>query len=411
MDRVRIGVVGMGRGGRLAQTIVERIPEYKLVALCDRSPARVEARAKEINRPEVKVHTDHREMLQKETLDAVMVETDPCAQSEVVCDALESGRHAMCDVPLSYRLRDCWDVVLAVERTGLKFQMGEQLRYARFVHDWREMVAAGRLGKILYVEGQYVHDIAENRAFWDPVKGAYFSAAAARGNPSAARSDRLPIHAIAYNPHELSPILKILQDRVKTVSCMGTRRGSYTYDIPDQRDLEVALMHTEGDTIVRIVNAFAVPESRTRQHWFSLMGTKGQVEQKRAGWDKAKSWFADGTMEDYAGTDDPGWTPHELVEGAKGTGHGNLDFYPMYRFARAILDGTSTDMDAYLAAEASAPGIVAGISAEHEGLPFEVPDFRPGSLRKAGEPPDTYRARSLYGSIEAEGVTYYPRED
>ena len=178
------------------------------------------------------------------SLDAVMVETDPCSQSEVVCDALDSGRHAICDVPLSYRLRDCWDVVLAVERTGLKFQMGEQLRYAEFVHEWQEMVTAGRLGKVLYVEGQYIHDIGPGREYWDPVAGTYLSAAAARDNPNAGRSDRLPIHPIAYNPHELSPILKILQDRVKTVSCVGTRRGSYTYDIPDKADLEAALKPT-----------------------------------------------------------------------------------------------------------------------------------------------------------------------
>ena len=70
-----------------------------------------------------------------------------------------------------------------------------------------------------------------------------------------------------------------------------------------------------------------------------------------------------------------------------------------------------TDMDAYVAAEASAPGIVAGISAEHNGLPFEVPDFRPGPQRKAGDPPASWEAKSLYGDIGAEGATHYPRED
>ena len=101
----------------------------------------------------------------------------------------------------------------------------------------------------------------------------------------------------------------------------------------------------------------------------------------------------------------------ELVEAARGTGHGNLDFYPMYRFARAIIDDTQTDMDVYLSAEASAPGIVAGISAEHKGLPFEVPDFRPGPNRTAGDPPGILKAKSLHGGVEAEGATHYPRED
>ncbi|MBI3946573.1 MAG: Gfo/Idh/MocA family oxidoreductase [Armatimonadetes bacterium] len=410
MEKVRVGVVGMGRGGSLAKWMVERIPEYEVVAACDKSRVRVEARASSIGAPDLKLYTDHKKMLAEEKLDAVMVETDPCSIAEVACDALYSGRHVICDVPLSYRLRDCWDIVVAVERTGLKFQMGEQLRYAKFVHEWQQMNMAGRLGKILYVEGQYHHDLHGGWVYWDPVQGRYYNMEAGKGIPGLLKSDRMPMHTLAYNPHELSPILKILQDRVKTVSAMGTRPESYTYQIFDSPDLEVAIMRTEGDTIIRIVNAFGCPVGG-RGHWYSLMGTKGQVEMKRAGWDQGKAWFKDENMTDYAAFEDPEWTPRELVKEALGTGHGNLDFYPMYRFARAILEDKPTDMDVYLAAEASAPGIVAGISVEHEGLPFAVPDFRPGPRRKAGEYPATYKAKSLYGDIEREGVTHNPREE
>ncbi|MBI3948514.1 MAG: Gfo/Idh/MocA family oxidoreductase, partial [Armatimonadetes bacterium] len=336
MEKVRAGVVGMGRGGSLAKWMVQRIPEYEVVAVCDRSPERLKARAPEIGVPDLKLYTDHQKMLKEEKLDAVMVETDPCSIARVACDALYSGRHVICDVPLSYRLRDIWDIVIAVERSGKKFQMGEQLRYAKFVHEWQQMNMDGRLGKILYAEGQYIHDMRGGRVFWDPVEGKHYTIAAAEGVPGLVQSDRLPIHCIAYNPHEMSPILKVLQDRVKTVSCIGTRRGSYTYQVPDRSDVEVALMHTEGDTIIRIVNAFGCPETGTRQHWYHLMGTKGQVELKRAGWDKPKVWFRDENMTDYVATEDLGWTPAEEKEEAAGTGHGSLDFFPMYRFARAI---------------------------------------------------------------------------
>ncbi|MBI3946785.1 MAG: Gfo/Idh/MocA family oxidoreductase [Armatimonadetes bacterium] len=409
MEKVRAGVVGMGRGCGLAKWMAQRIPQYEVVAVCDRSPERLKSRAAEIEVPDLKLYTDHRKMLAEEQLDAVMVETDPCAIAEVACDALYSGRHVICDVPLSYRLHDCWDIVIAVERTGLKFQMGEQLRYARFIHEWQQMNMEGRLGKILYAEGQYIHDIGNGRMFWDPVQGRYYGVADADGVPGLVQSDRRPMHALTYNPHELSPILKVLQDRVRTVSCMATRRGGYTYQVPDRSDLEVALMRTEGDTIIRIVNAFGCPDPGVRQHWYSFMGTKGQVELKRARWDRPKVWFKDENMADYVAVEDLGWSPAEVKEEAAGTGHGGLDFYPMYRFARAILEDTPTDMDVYLAAEACAPGIVAGISAEYEGLPFAVPDFRPGPHRKAGEPPATYMARSLYGDIEREGATHHPR--
>ena len=74
-------------------------------------------------------------------------------------------------------------------------------------------------------------------------------------------------------------------------------------------------------------------------------------------------------------------------EAAAKTGHGGMDFYPIYDFAACILTGKKPDIDVYQAVETAAPVIMAGLSAEQGGQTMDIPDFRPGKDRKKGEQP------------------------
>ncbi len=46
------------------------------------------------------------------------------------CEVFNSGKHVLCEVPLALTMEGCWKVVTTVEKTGLKFQMAEQVRYS-----------------------------------------------------------------------------------------------------------------------------------------------------------------------------------------------------------------------------------------------------------------------------------------
>jgi len=388
MQDIRIGIVGMGHRGRAWINTFKRVKGAKVIALCEKIGPLLEEGLKIADDSKVKGYQDFEKMIKEAGIDAVAIVVEPENNADLVCEALESGKHVICEVPLTYTIKDCWRIVLAVEKSGLKFSMAEQVRYSPYISAWKKMVEEKVLGKILFAEGQYIHGRTAERYWLDTKTGKQLTWEEAKNNPHAkkSRSWYMP-HPILYLPHELSPILKVLDDRVKKVVCMGTRKKSYYRENFPISDIEVALMHTEKDTLLRMVAAFNAPTPMP-YHWQHIMGTKGEVETNRSLNDKMKIWLADSFMNTKMDID---WeyTPYQPAPPeAKGTGHGDLDYYPLADFVKSIKEDTSPEMDVYKAADTAAPAILAGVSMDKGSKPLQVPDFRPNEERRVGEEPD-----------------------
>lgn len=387
MEKIRLAVAGMGHRGLALTKGHQKLKTCKLVAICDQIKPLVEQAHKELGDPDIKCYTNFTEMLQQKDIDAVVVYTFPTDQIDLVCEALEAGKHACCEVPLTCSIEDCWKLVLTVEKTDLKFQLQEQTRYWPFIQAWKKMVEAGTLGKIVFVEGQYIgfYDFGYN--FWNPRTGEFPGFEYARQNPDKVektwREDLQ--HPIHYLPHELSPFLHILDDRVVKVSAMGTRKRSYATPEIGRSDIEVALMHTEKDTVMRLAAGFNIPRG-VPHHWYHLLGTKGTVETKRSDSDGDMLWLSDSFMEAPAKID-WGWKHTPIPKEALESGHSGADYYPMANFVKSIVEDTTPPLDVYKAVETAAPAILAAQSIDQGNCCLEVPDFRPGAQRKPGQKP------------------------
>ena len=194
---------------------------------------------------------------------------------------MQNGR---CEVSLTYNMEDLWRVVVAVERSGLKFQMAEQVMYHAFVKAWRKLVVEGKLGHVIFAEGQYLHGMTPDRFWVDSETGERIHLDEASTHPRAVKSrmwNWYP-HPILYMATDLGPILSVLEDRVTRVTCMGTRPKSYYYEGLPASDIQVALMHTEKDTIVRMAAGFTYATTPRDHHWWHLEGTTGKVETARS---------------------------------------------------------------------------------------------------------------------------------
>lgn len=383
MDDIRFGIVGLGPRGRSWTRTIDNVDGARLVALCERFGPLLDEAARIVRDGDVVAHRDFGDMLNSPQVDAVVVTVEPHNQPDIICRALESGKPVICEVPLAYTLEDCWRIVLAVERSGLPFSMAEQLRYSGHVMAWRKMVEGGDLGKILFAEGQYLHGMGPEKFWLDGETGRPLTWEEADAHPNAVKSRMwyMP-HPILYLPHELSPLLKVLDDRVSRVTCLGTRGESYYYQGFPVPDLEVATMGTCKDTVLRLAAGFNAL-TPAPVHWFSVMGTKGSVETNRSEDDTPKIWLANGGAKSKTVAN---WET-VLPEAAARTGHWGLDYFPLADFIDAIRRGRSPEMDVYTAADTAGPAILAARSAEEGGRPFDVPDFRPGPNRSEGSRP------------------------
>ncbi len=391
---IRLGVAGLGPRGRW-HVIPKAIAyeEFELVAVCDvRSALRetVVASIRDDHALTVRGCSDFGEMLRSSDLDAVAIVIDADKQVSLACAAMEAGCHVMIEVPAAYTLEDCWRLVLTEERTKRQFMMMEQLRFAGYVRAWRHIVQQGVIGKPLFVEGEYFGGKPD--AFFQDDEGRYYTAAQAEAAPGAKATWRHLQPTIGYLPHELSPMLYVIDDRVRRVVGMSTRESSYRHEGLRKADVQAALMHTDNDVILRMATGHTTTALPRRggvpscSHWHHVKGSEGALEWGRAPGDKAKlwveGWHLDAPVEvDWriARTDAP---PE-----AAGSGHGDLDYFVFAQFADALLHDVAPEVDVYTAVETAAPAILAAKSIEEDNAPQEVPRFRPGPDREAGRAP------------------------
>ncbi len=387
MDEVRIGIAGLGRRGVHWIKLLQKVPGYRITAVYDWiEPLQERALAEIPYRGEVKVFSKYEDFLAYSGMDAVGLCVRQKEQGRMAVEALEAGKHVNSEVPAAYRMEECWQIVTLVERTGLVYSLAEQTRYWGFVDGWKRLVDEGRLGKVTYAEGQYLGYYGTRQWFQDFRTGEQYTVEELPDHPEARPTSCNLLPYIIAASFDLSILLKVLDDRVTEVTAMSTKAPSYTTPLMLNADIQVALMKTEKDTVIRMLNGFNQPRPKGDHHWWQMIGTKGSLEWRRSLRDKPKVWFADGQMWDWAEAD---WR-YERTDAppeVRGSGHGDADYYVHACFRDAVLKGAPLAFDVYRVMDTMAPAVLAIDSIAEGGGVIRVPDFRPGPGRPAGQMP------------------------
>jgi predicted dehydrogenase len=385
MDEIRVAVVGLGSRGVAWLHLLQKVGGYRITAICDPIAALHPRALALLARPEeVAVHTHYEDVLEDTRVDAVALCVRCPEQGALAAQALEAGKHVHAEVPAAHTIEDCWGIVLAAERSGRVYQLAEQTRCWGFVEAWRDLVAEGRLGQITYCEGRYFHYLPD-RFFQDPRTGTFCAADEIHSHPEPRATWLARMPPIHYLPHELSPLLKILDDRVCEVTAVSTPSPGHAHPEAQQPDMQVALMKTEKGAILSLAASFAQPHPPSNHHWYQIVGTRGRVEWKRSARDQPRWWLAGAQMHDLADVD---WRCErsDAPPEARGAGHGEADYYVHAAFRDAVLGIRPPEFDVYRAMDTAAPAILAAESIASGSTLLRVPDFRPDQVRAAGEP-------------------------
>jgi len=147
---VRIGVVGVGGMGRGHCNSLPQVENCEFVAVAD---VRLEAAKEVAEQFKIKAFGDYREMF--EITDGIVVATPPFAHKEVVVAAAEAGVHSFCEKPISGTLADANAMIEATDKAGVKFMIGQVLRFYPVHVLGKEIVDAGEIGDVVYIETDY----------------------------------------------------------------------------------------------------------------------------------------------------------------------------------------------------------------------------------------------------------------
>ena len=105
MDRVRIGVIGLGWFGEIHCDAIKANPTLELAALCTRTEGRLAELAQKYG--VTQTHTDYADLLADPTIDAVSVVTMWDQHTAPALAAMESGKHVFLEKPMAHTVEDC----------------------------------------------------------------------------------------------------------------------------------------------------------------------------------------------------------------------------------------------------------------------------------------------------------------
>ena len=143
--QLNVGVIGVGRlGGLYGRYFLGRISGARLVAVADINEQLARSFADQNNVK--RWHTDYRELLADEDVDAAVVVTTTQAHKEIVVEAARAGKPTFCEKPLSLSMDEALDMKAIIEQTGTFFQLGFMRRFDNGYAAARRSIESGSIG-------------------------------------------------------------------------------------------------------------------------------------------------------------------------------------------------------------------------------------------------------------------------
>ncbi len=147
-------ILGLGWWGR---TIVETMRDSTLLQVsigCDPAPAAAEQAA----RLGIALATDFAQILADPNIDAVILCTPHTQHPAQIIAAAKAGKHVFCEKPLCLTLDEAIQSVNACQHHRVTLAVGHERRFEPAIADLRAMIADGRLGTLLQMEGNFSQD-------------------------------------------------------------------------------------------------------------------------------------------------------------------------------------------------------------------------------------------------------------
>ena len=411
MEKVKMGIVGLGCRGSVLIDTVMACEEAEIVAVCDKYEDRVEGAKKRVEEKKGNVPfatTNYKEILAMDTVDAVYIATDWNMHFPIAIDALKAGKATALEVGGAYSVEDCWALVDAQEGSGAPFMFMENCCYNRDELLATAIARTGKFGRIVHLSGAYSHDLRNE------VTGG-------KENRHYRLNEYLHRNCENYPTHELGPMAKVLNINRgnRMTSLVSVATGSFGMeeyvearkDTIKNKDL-IGVDFAQGDVVNTIITCengetmalrldTSLPRSYNRE--FTIRGTKGMYEQN------TNSVYFDGQPEFWSSIDYinkyvnsaeqfKDLLPHEwkiITPEALAAGHGGMDYVELREFIDRIKDGGEMQCDVYDAAAWMVVSCLSEESIKANGKPMEIPDFTRGKY-KTREPKDVL----TFGTME-----------
>lgn len=357
-DKVRVAVVGLQFGAAFVP-IYQHHPDVSQVTVCDIDETRLREVADRFG--VAARFTRLEDVLASDTCDAVHLLTPVPLHTEQTLVALAAGKHCACAVPMATDLGELRRIIAAQRQSGKNYMMMETAVYTREFLYAQDLLARGEIGALTFLRGTYFQDL----------EGGY---------PDYWRAQP-PMH---YATHAVAPLLALARSRASRVCCFGS--GELRPDLRQPGGntfpLQTAIFQIAGTNVAAEVTRSWFQTARPYTEAFSVYGDQGGFEWQQLEQEDPLHLTLEPLQPGHRGRnvtakrvsvpDRPDLLPPAISHFTAG-GHGGSHPHLVHEFVRSIVEGRPPAIDAVTAADWTAPGICANVSALRSGEPMPVP--------------------------------------
>lgn len=171
-ERVRVALIGAGRiGQRHAATLAAAIPRAELAVIADVHGPAAEALAARVRAG--RWTDDPASAIADPAIDAVVIGSSTESHAPLIIAAAEAGKQIFCEKPIALNLEATDRALDAVERAGVRLQMGFQRRFDKAYARAKELIDSGALGRVEAIRDTMRDPAPASRAYLETSGGLY----------------------------------------------------------------------------------------------------------------------------------------------------------------------------------------------------------------------------------------------
>jgi predicted dehydrogenase len=160
---LRAGLIGCGDIGQLRAAALTNVESITLVAINDIDPERA---ALVSNSYSVIKHDNWRDLVHREDVDAIIVSTPPHLHAEMCTEALNAGKHVLCEKPLATAPEECQGILDAGEKSGRFVATGFNYRFYPSILKAKQLLDDGTIGELDHVRSYAGYSANDHGQSW-----------------------------------------------------------------------------------------------------------------------------------------------------------------------------------------------------------------------------------------------------
>lgn len=150
---LRTAICGAGHWGtRLIESVHGKSGKIRFVTAVTRDPAGKRALTERFG---LFLTTSYADVLADPGVDAVVLCTPHSQHAAEVIAAAKAGKHVFCEKPFTLTVEDAQAAIAACQAAGVTLHVGFNRRYAPAYIEMTQRIAAGDIGKVRHIEGQF----------------------------------------------------------------------------------------------------------------------------------------------------------------------------------------------------------------------------------------------------------------